>query len=118
MSSALQLAAKLGVNALETNAVVSRPYAELIDKKFAIDFEPFRGTGWRTAAHTALTAGQIRTLLSLVIGTNVEAWNANLDTIASLTPTTDNFIGNPSVALARPLIGLSFCAGVHNYEWF
>jgi hypothetical protein len=47
-----------------------------------------------TGASDASTA---RTNLGLVIGTNVQAWDANLDQIAALAPTADNFIvGNGS----------------------
>lgn len=41
---------------------------------------------------TNLVAATGRTSLGLVIGTNVQAWDADLDTLASLTPTTNNFI--------------------------
>lgn len=47
-----------------------------------------------TGASDASTA---RTNLGLAIGTNVQAWDANLDQIAALAPTADNFIvGNGS----------------------
>lgn len=47
-----------------------------------------------TGASDAATA---RTNLGVVIGTNVQAWDANLDQIAALAPTADNFIvGNGS----------------------
>lgn len=45
-----------------------------------------------TGVPVDLTPAQVRTLAGLVIGTNVEAWDADLDTIAGLTATTDNFI--------------------------
>jgi len=47
-----------------------------------------------TGASNAATA---RTNLGVAIGTNVQAWDANLDQIAALAPTADNFIvGNGS----------------------
>jgi len=54
-----------------------------------------------TAAGRALLddadAAAQRTTLGLAIGTNVQAWDANLDQIAALAPTADNFIvGNGS----------------------
>ena len=54
-----------------------------------------------TGASDAATA---RTNLGVVIGTNVQAWDANLDQIAALAPTANNFIvGNGSAwALETP----------------
>jgi hypothetical protein len=40
----------------------------------------------------ASDAGTARTNLGLAIGTNVQAWDVNLDQIAALAPTADNFI--------------------------
>lgn len=51
------------------------------------------GTGGTTAA-------EARTNLALVIGSDVQAFNANLATIAGLTPTSNNFIGSTSGAWA------------------
>ncbi len=50
------------------------------------------------------TAGQVATSLALVIGTDTQAWDANLDQIAALAPTDNNFIvGNGSAwALETP----------------
>jgi hypothetical protein len=45
-------------------------------------------------------AGTARTNLGLAIGTNVQAFNSNLSTIAGLTPTTNNFIVSVSSAWA------------------
>ena len=50
------------IDALEANAVVSRPYAQVIDKRFSSDFGPFRGTGWRAPASTALSAERVSRL--------------------------------------------------------
>lgn len=41
----------------------------------------------------ALSAAQVRTLLSLVIGTNVQAWDADLDTWATKTAPTGTVVG-------------------------
>ncbi|MFA5921165.1 MAG: hypothetical protein WC856_07720 [Methylococcaceae bacterium] len=56
-------------------------------------------------AVTTKTAAETRTALSLDIGTNVQAWDANLDQIAALAPTDNNFIvGNGTAwALETPV---------------
>lgn len=46
------------------------------------------------------SASAARTALGLAIGTNVQAWDADLDTIASLTATTDSFLQSKSSAWA------------------
>lgn len=40
----------------------------------------------------SLSASQVRSMLSLVVGTNIQAWDGDLDTLAGLTATTNNFI--------------------------
>ena len=50
----------------------------------------------------ASTAANARTNLGVAIGTNVQAWDANLDQIAALTPTDGNFIvGNGTAWVAE-----------------
>jgi hypothetical protein len=70
----------------------------------------------------ATTDSQARTNLGLAIGSNVQAWDANLDQIAALAPTADNFIvGNgtawtletPANALAS--LGVTATAAELNY---
>lgn len=70
----------------------------------------------------ATTDSQARTNLGLSIGSNVQAWDANLDQIAALAPTADNFIvGNgtawtletPANALAS--LGVTATAAELNY---
>ena len=70
----------------------------------------------------ASSAADARTNLGLAIGTNVQAWDANLDQIAALAPTDNNFIvGNgsawtletPSQALAS--LGVTATAAELNF---
>lgn len=64
-----------------------------------------------------------RATLGLAIGTNVQAWDANLDQIAALTPTLDNFIvGNGTAwaletpANARTSLGLVIGTNVQAWD--
>jgi 2-oxoglutarate dehydrogenase E1 component len=50
------------VNALDNNVVVSRPYANVNDTRFLINFEPFRNAHWRDPVETALRPERIATL--------------------------------------------------------
>ena len=70
----------------------------------------------------ATTDSQARTNLGLSIGSNVQAWDANLDQIAALSPTADNFIvgdgtawtlETPANALAS--LGVTATAAELNY---
>ena len=71
----------------------------------------------------ASDAGTARTNLGLAIGTNVQAWDANLDQIAALTPTDGNFIvGNGSAwivesgATVLASLGITASAAELNYN--
>jgi 2-oxoglutarate dehydrogenase E1 component len=50
------------VGALEHNVVVSRPYANVHDTRYLINYEPYRNTHWRDAAETSLSRDQIAVL--------------------------------------------------------
>jgi hypothetical protein len=70
----------------------------------------------------ATTDSQARTNLGLAIGSNVQAWDANLDQIAALAPTADNFIvGNgtswtlETPAQALESLGVTATAAELNY---
>jgi 2-oxoglutarate dehydrogenase E1 component len=52
------------VSALENNVVVSRPYAAVKDHRYAINFDPYRGTHWRDPADTTLAPERIEALTS------------------------------------------------------
>jgi len=50
------------VNALDNDIVVSRPYANVTDTRFLINYEPFRYSDWRDAADTTI---DLKTLAAL-----------------------------------------------------
>ena len=50
------------ITALENNTVVSRPYANVNDTRFLINYEPYRNTHWRDAVDTALPAARVQAL--------------------------------------------------------
>lgn len=56
----------------------------------------------------AATPAQLRTLLALVIGTNVQAWDADLDTYAGITPSanTQSLLAAANYAAMRALLDL------------
>ena len=50
------------IDALENNEVVSRPHAPPADGRYTINFDPFRGTNWRHATSTAISAERVKRL--------------------------------------------------------
>ena len=50
------------IDALENNEVVSRPHAPPADVRYTINFDPFRGTNWRHATSTAISAERVKRL--------------------------------------------------------
>lgn len=50
------------VSALENNIVVSRPYANVNDTRFLINYEPYRNTHWRDPVDTALPPDRVQAL--------------------------------------------------------
>ncbi len=50
------------VGALENNVVMSRPFSNVHDTRYLINYEPYRNTHWRDAADTCLNAERIAKL--------------------------------------------------------
>jgi hypothetical protein len=65
-----------------------------------------------------LTASQGRTLLGLVIGTNVQAYDADLTTYAGITPSANiqTFLGAADYAAMRTQLGLVIGTNVQAYD--
>ena len=54
------------VEALENNVIVSRPYAQVEDARFQINYEPYRGAHWRDAVDTSLSRSRITALTAAI----------------------------------------------------
>ncbi|MBT8447453.1 MAG: 2-oxoglutarate dehydrogenase E1 component [Gammaproteobacteria bacterium] len=50
------------ISALEQNVVVSRPYAEVMDQRYLINYDPYRSSDWRDPVDTSLTRTRIQRL--------------------------------------------------------
>lgn len=87
-------AARLGVGANDTMLMA--------------DTTPSQGMKWATSA-------TVRTALGLVIGTNVEAWDTELDLLAGLAETTGNVIigvAGEWASVAQPIIDCTNCTAI------
>lgn len=70
---------------------------------YATGVDTFTTADLSSTARTLLddtSTSAMRTTLGVAIGSNVQAWDADLDTLAGLTATTDNFIVSVSSAWA------------------
>jgi len=54
------------ISALDNNSVVSRPYANVNDTRFLINYEPYRNTHWRDQVDTTLPEERIRELTARI----------------------------------------------------
>lgn len=118
------LATKQGLDAtLTALAGVTTAADKLI---YATGSDAFTTTDLTSTARTLLddtSTSAMRTTLGLAIGTNVQAWDADLDTLAGLAATTDNFIVAVSSAWAsrtpsqvRTTLGLVIGTNVQAYD--
>ncbi|MCP5145177.1 MAG: 2-oxoglutarate dehydrogenase E1 component [Gammaproteobacteria bacterium] len=55
------------VSALENNVVVSRPYAEVTDTRFLINYDPYRNSTWRENVTTAISHTRIQRLAAKMV---------------------------------------------------
>ncbi len=55
------------VDALENNIVVSRPYANVHDSRFLINYEPYRNVEWRDPCATAIAPAMVADLTQRLI---------------------------------------------------
>lgn len=76
-----------------------------------------RNTGG-TGVPEVLSASTVKTLLGLVIGTNVQAWDADLDYLASFTPTANvkSILNAADYAAIRTLLALTIGTNVQAWD--
>ena len=70
------------------------------------------------SAWASRTPSQVRTTLGLVIGTNVQAWDAQLDTWATVTPSANgqSLVSAVDYSAMRTLLGLVIGTNVQAYD--
>ncbi len=76
-----------------------------------------RNTGG-TGVPEVLSASTVRTLLGLVIGTNVQAWDADLDYLAGFTPTANvkSILNAADYAAIKTLLSLTIGTNVQAWD--
>jgi hypothetical protein len=76
--------------------------------------------GWddSASAYQNLSAADVRTAIGLVIGTHVQAWDADLDTYAGITPSANiqTFLGAADYAAMRTQLGLVIGTNVQAFD--
>lgn len=102
---------------------VTSPIQDQLDAKQALDSDLTYLAGFTPTANVksvlnAADYAAIRTLLGLVIGTNVQAYDADLDYLAGFTPTANvkSVLNAADYAAIRTLLGLVIGTNVQAYD--